>query len=110
MSGFLSEVNFETVLGGLIILFVIALIFRNGILWFLGEMAVQALGIIGFAIYLIVIFWFFVSTAIGQALGGIDTAIWMAILTPVILIVGGIIWARVFPSKDKDTQDDSDVF
>ena len=106
MSGFFASDTFETLMGGLILLFVLALAIKMGPLRFIGEMLAHLAFKIVFLVVAIGVLFVFIDTEISQSLGGIDTALYLIFGAPFVLIVIGIVqaWRKPKPEDDDDNR------
>lgn len=110
MSDLLNEDLVGTVLGAVVILFLIMLAWNVGPLRVLGEIAGHAAMTFAFVVFAVGTVVFFAETEIGRLLGGISTAVVLILASPFILLAGGFAWAFVARWRRKDKQSDSDAF
>ena len=108
MMAFLESDTFATVMGGIIILFLLALVWKVGPLRVLGDILGHAAVTAGFIILAVLTFLFFAETGIGQRLGGVETGLYVVFIGPFVLLALSLLAAFVWPRKRSDGKDTSD--
>ena len=105
MAEFFDSDVFETIIGGVIVLVVIALAIRMGPLRFLGEMLAHLAFKILFVVMALGLLVLFAQTGIGQALGGVGTGLIVIFALPFLWLMGVGLhgWLRRKPdASDQD--------
>ena len=105
MSDFLLSETFGTVMGGIIILFLLALAWKVGPLRVLGDILGHALATAAFIILVIGIFLFFAETGLGQRLGGVETGLYVVFIGPFVLLAVSLLMAFLWPRKSKKQEE-----
>ena len=109
MADFFESDVFETVIGGLIVLLVIALAIKMGPLRFFGEMLAHLAFKIVFLVVGFGILILFAQTGIGGAVGGVETGLIVIIVLPFLWLIGvGIhrLLRRKAKAYDEDSEQD----
>ena len=96
MTDFVTGETFQTIMGGVIVLFLIAPAIKMGPLRFLGEMLANLVFKVLFLAVAFGILIVFARTDIGEALGGVGTALVVIFALPFLWLIGvGIhVWFR----------------
>ena len=93
MTAIITSETSQTVLGGIIVLFVLALVIKVGPLRFLGEMLAHLAFKIIFVLLAFGVLYLFANTQMGEALGGLSTGLVLVFAAPfVFLIIGLVQW------------------
>ena len=106
MIDFMTTDTFETIMGGLIVLFVVALAIKMGPLRFLGEMMAHLVIKIGFVVMAFGVLLLFANTGIGEALGGVGTGLIVVFAAPFVLLIGAGMHALMRGSPNAGSKDD----
>ena len=105
MTEFLASDAFETIMGGVIVIFVIALAIKMGPLRFLGEMLVHFIIKVVFVILVFGLLFLFARTGIGEKLGGVGTGLVVLLGLPFVWLAVSLVRAWLMRSPASDAKE-----